>query len=92
MSECKTDEDGVTYVEKKPEDYPFKTTMDYILNESDINDELISKAYAEILSKIDDEVFIRSGCKFLEGVSDHNHHIHEYSLRGLHLSNHPKIP
>ncbi|CAJ0837935.1 20497_t:CDS:2, partial [Entrophospora sp. SA101] len=33
-------EDDVTYIRKESEDHPYKTTMDYILNESDINDRL----------------------------------------------------
>ncbi|CAJ0635608.1 10078_t:CDS:2 [Entrophospora sp. SA101] len=53
------DEGGVTYMRK----HPFKTTMDYILNESDINDELISKSY-----EIDKFIHYASEFKFKKGL------------------------
>ncbi|CAJ0849295.1 10910_t:CDS:2, partial [Entrophospora sp. SA101] len=63
-----TDEDGVSYMRNHEEDHTFKTTMDYIFNESNINDELISNSYDQICQMISKFIYFLSGYKFKKGI------------------------
>ena len=56
-------------VKKTDDDFPFKSEIEYILKESDINDDIIDQAYNQIFNKIYEMVVVKpSGVKYKRGV------------------------
>ena len=68
-----------TEVVEEPEDHQFQSTMDYILNEFDINDDLISNSYEQIFNQIDKYIRQGSGWKFKRGINI-DIKVHQYKI------------